>query len=327
MAQMTAALFDTREDARRAVHALRDHGVSEDNISVLAVADDGSGKTSDMDASERVVAPGKDEGISVSTPGDAGMGAAEGAAIGAGLGLAAALASIFIPGFGLVTAGGALATALGGAAAATAGGAVTGGVAGYLADLGVPDHAAHHYTEGIKQGGVLVSVHDTDEATPDEIQQIFTKYNGHSGGSYTGVGSSVSASGASNPDLLDASNRRLGTEESAPGVRGSAGLDTGDIVEDSTLDDGRLVTSPRSGDQRLDRTAGSEGSASSRINDARLGPNPGDPGASASGLNSPTTPRTVVSDVSAASGSVITNPTTPTSPAPVVLDEDDDSIV
>jgi len=205
MAGMTAALFNSREDARKAVHALRDHGIDEDSISVLAVADDGSGKISDMDRADRVDAPGKDDGISTTTPEDAGKGAAEGAVLGAGLGLAAALASIFIPGFGVVAAGGALATALSGAAVATAGGMVVGGVTGYLADMGVPSHAAEEYTQGIKQGGVLVSVHDAEDVNSEDIHQIFMKYNGRNAGTYAGT----DASSAADPDDLDATNRRL----------------------------------------------------------------------------------------------------------------------
>ena len=130
---------------------------------------------------------GKDQGLSTTTAGDAGKGAAEGAAIGAGLGIAAAIASLMIPGFGLVVAGGALATALTGAAATAAGGAVAGGVVGYLTDMGVPDQAAHHYSEGVRAGGVFVSVNATTAATPEEIHQILMKYNGQETNTYAGI--------------------------------------------------------------------------------------------------------------------------------------------
>lgn len=376
MAQMIAALFDSREDAKRAVHALEDHGVDSSAISVLAVADDGSGKMSNLDESERVEPPGKDGGISTTTAGDAEKGAAEGAAIGAGLGVLAALASIFVPGFGLITAGGALASAIGGAVGTAVGGAITGGVAGYLADMGVPGHAAHHYSEGIKKGGVLVSVHDTDEATPDEIQQIFTKYNGHSAGSYAGV--NLSGSSVSNPDALDATNRtpdvgvadRTSTGQATVGsthpsptdetvsgatrpaggpertydvtgtntintagrtsamasgsAAGAAGAGAA-AVTDAVVQGEDLATAPRGGGERVDTVAGSEGSASSRLSDAVVGPNPDHIGAATDSLSVPTTtPRGGTTDVgrnpSATAGTISSF----AAPAPLVVDEDDE---
>src|SRR5205085_9990716 len=80
-------------------------------------------------------------GLSTTTPADAGVGAAKGAGIGLGVGVLAALASIFVPGFGLVAGGGALATAIAGAVGTTAAGAIAGGVHGYLKDQGVPEGA------------------------------------------------------------------------------------------------------------------------------------------------------------------------------------------
>jgi len=274
MAQISAAIFDHREDAHRAVHALRDHGVDEDCISLLALADDGSGKTSDLDHGQRVPAPGKDEGISTTTPGDAAKGAAEGAAIGAGVGILAALSSVFVPGFGLITAGGALATALWGAVGATVGGTLAGGVTGFLADMGVPTETAQTYHDALKKGGVLVTVHDTD-ATPDEIQMIFHKYNGRSAGSYAGT---LPAAGAT-PQGLDATNTRLNVNSPNDRVNTQGDLSrsefspsAGNAVENTT-------DTLRTG-SHLDAVTGDEGSASTRLGDVRVGPPPNDFGAS-----------------------------------------------
>jgi len=289
MAQVAAAIFDRRDDAQKAVHALRDHGVDKDSISVLAMADDGSGKMSNMEEGERVPPPGKDDGISTTTPGDAAKGAAEGAAWGAGLGLAAALASVFIPGFGLVAAGGALATALSGAAIATAGGAITGGVTGYLMDLGVPDPVAHDYSETIKKGGVLVSVHDTDDASYAEIAQIFTKYNGRNAGNYDGT---TTGAMISNPSALDAANSRLVHTSEA---------DT-DLDDDLTPSNKWVATD---GDT-LDSVSGSEGSASSRLSNTEVG-------TATSNLNSGVQPTTAdMGSVSA--DATMGAPTTETTP-------------
>ncbi len=113
------------------------------------------------------------QGLSTTTPGDAAAGAAKGAGIGLGIGALAALASLVIPGFGLVVGGGALATAIAGAAGATAAGAVAGGVHGYLKDQGVPDEVAEDYNRSVQNGGAILSINvpsgNVDEATTREI--------------------------------------------------------------------------------------------------------------------------------------------------------------
>ncbi len=202
---MNTALFDNREDAERAVAALRDHGIAEDCISVLALSADGSGTTTDLDEKDNATAPGKDEGLTTTTAADAGKGAEEGVFIGAGLGLAAAVASIFLPGFGLIVGGGALATALSGALGMTVGGALAGGVMGFLVDQGMPEHAAKAYAEGLKRGGIIVSVHDTNDATPDEIHTLFEKYGGQERGTHPGGSGTTPADLLTTPPGVDAS--------------------------------------------------------------------------------------------------------------------------
>jgi len=65
-----------------------------------------------------------------------------------------------------VLAAGTMATALGSAAAGAgigaAAGAVTGGLVGALMDVGLPEEDAHFYAEGVRRGGVLVTVHADD---------------------------------------------------------------------------------------------------------------------------------------------------------------------
>lgn len=117
------------------------------------------------------------KGISTTTSKDAGVGAVKGAGIGLGVGVLAALASIFIPGVGLVTGGGALATAIGAAAGTTAAGAVAGGTYGYLKDQGVPEATAKVYNQTLEMGGSILAVHvpsnDVDQST---IEGIMEKY-------------------------------------------------------------------------------------------------------------------------------------------------------
>ena len=118
-------------------------------------------------------------GLSTTTPEDAGSGAVKGAGIGLGLGAVAAIASLFIPGVGLVTGAGALATALGGAALTAGAGAIAGGVTGYLKDQGVPGEAAQRYHGAVENGGALLAIHvPSGKVEQAEAEQIVAKYGG-----------------------------------------------------------------------------------------------------------------------------------------------------
>jgi hypothetical protein len=97
-------------------------------------------------------------GITTTTAEDAGVGALKGTGIGLGLGVLAGLASLIVPGVGLVLGGGALATAIGAAALTTGAGAIAGGAVGYLKDQGVPEAAAHKFQETIGTGGAIIAV-------------------------------------------------------------------------------------------------------------------------------------------------------------------------
>ncbi len=116
-------------------------------------------------------------GISTTTGADAGAGAVKGAGWGLGVGAVAALASLFIPGVGLVVGGGALAAALGGVAAATGAGAAAGAVTGYLKDQGVDAHVAADYDKAIQGGGAVLAVNaPSGDCTREEITETLTKY-------------------------------------------------------------------------------------------------------------------------------------------------------
>ena len=95
------------------------------------------------------------------------LGSASGAgtAIGAGLGLLAGLSIVAVPGIGALA-------VLGPILAGGFVGAVAGGLVGSLVDLGIPEHEAHHYAEGVRRGGTLVTVAASDDATPKAIEVI-----------------------------------------------------------------------------------------------------------------------------------------------------------
>ncbi len=103
---------------------------------------------------------------------DAGKGAAAGATTGGVVGLLIGVSTVVIPGIGPVLATGAIASALAttlGMTAIGAGiGAATGGILGALLDMGLTHKDASFYTEGVKRGGILLTV----DADLDEKQKI-----------------------------------------------------------------------------------------------------------------------------------------------------------
>ena len=117
------------------------------------------------------------DGITTTTGPDAVRGAEKGAAAGLGVGALAALATLLIPGFGLVTGGSALVFALIGVAEATVGGAVAGGVAGYLQDQGVPGRVASDSLAAIMNGSAVLSIHcPTGKLGEFEVMELVSKY-------------------------------------------------------------------------------------------------------------------------------------------------------
>jgi len=147
------ALFDHYDEADQAVQALYDYGVDSNRISIV---------TSENDTIRR--------GTS------AGPAAATGATAGGLVGLIAGVSALLIPGIGPViatgTIAGALATTLGMTAVGAGLGAATGGLLGVLVDQGYPRKDAEFYAEGVKRGGVLVSVQTTDSQPHEQINDI-----------------------------------------------------------------------------------------------------------------------------------------------------------
>lgn len=164
MAKTIVGLFDTFARAQSAVNDLVTAGFNRDDISVVANNASGEFGTHDVDASG---------GINVSQgAGDLVKGAAKGGLFGGLTGLAAAVALALIPGIGPIAAIGPLAAFFGGATI----GATAGGIIGGLTGLGVPEAEAHHYAEGIRRGGTLVTLH-ADDARSAEATAILNRYN------------------------------------------------------------------------------------------------------------------------------------------------------
>ncbi len=140
-------LFDHCSDAQKAIRQLREAGVAEDDISLIA------------NNADKWYAP------------DYAAGAGKGAAIGAGFGgfagLLAGLGLLAVPGLGPVVAAGWLAAAAAGAVAVGAAGSVI----GMLAEAGVAVNDAEVYAESIRRGGSLVSAR-VDAGDKDRLEAI-----------------------------------------------------------------------------------------------------------------------------------------------------------
>jgi len=157
-----SAVFDSQDEAQRAISALRDAGVPDNSLSVVARhADRGEGdEVTDDDHTSLL------------------RGILGGGALGAGLGIAA----LAIPGVGPLAAVGAIAASA--APAALGIGAAAGAAAGTLNESlkghGVSDEDADYYSDHIGRGGVFVSVDGNSGIDADMAQEVLYRHGGHS---------------------------------------------------------------------------------------------------------------------------------------------------
>jgi len=162
---LVSAVFDNQAEAEQAVSQLRNAGVQDSSISVIAQREGESAVTTDGNGDE----------VAKDVIGTAALGAGAGTLLG--------IAALAIPGVGPLVAAGAIAsTAIPGAALTGAAiGAAAGGVTGLLKDHGVSHDDAGYYEGRINQGGVFVSV-DADGGSLDRqsAEDILYNSGGHS---------------------------------------------------------------------------------------------------------------------------------------------------
>ena len=161
-----SAVFDSDDEARDAIAALRAEGVDDASLSLITQR---RGTTTTANADGEVV----DEEHSNLLRGILGGGA-----LGAGLGVAA----LAIPGVGPLVAAGAIAASA--VPEALAIGAVAGAALGSaneaLKKHGVSDDDAEYYGSRLKSnGGVLVTVHPHGAASAQRVQDILRTNGGH----------------------------------------------------------------------------------------------------------------------------------------------------
>lgn len=142
--------FREKEDAESAVHEMRELGITDDEISI--VAREGVFQEQDEGNNEEDTITYTDQDVS--------DGAMTGGAIGAIGGLMAGAGALAIPGVGPIVAAGPIAAGLSGAAA--------GGVVGGLLDMGIPEERGRQYQEEVKKGRILTII----EAGPNNVNDI-----------------------------------------------------------------------------------------------------------------------------------------------------------
>jgi hypothetical protein len=147
------------DDAQSAAKELLDRGIPREDVSMVAP------DVSNTNAQQHAV--GAESTVGTGAVGGSVVGGAVGLLVGAGL--------LAIPGIGPVLAIGPLAAAIGtigaavGSTALGAGvGASVGSLAGGLIGAGIPETKAHFYAEGVRRGGVLLTVH-IDSATAERV--------------------------------------------------------------------------------------------------------------------------------------------------------------
>jgi len=162
MAKTVVGMMESIDEAQAVVRDLVSAGIRREDIGFMA--------------NEKHAVPGsaalnESEGQSHAASG-ALAGAGAGAALGGLGGLLLAAAPLAIPGIGPIIAAGPIAAALTGAGI----GAVAGGLIGGLTNLGVPEDEAHYYAEGVRRGGILVTVAAEDEALADKAVGIMRQH-------------------------------------------------------------------------------------------------------------------------------------------------------
>ena len=153
--KIVSAIFETRDQAEKAIGELRDAGIRDELISVVVLHADEGGEDR---AAVRTEAVGEHDSKT--------SGALKGVATGGAVGAIAGLAALAIPGIGPFVAAGAIGEAFGtvGSALLASGavGATAGGLTGILADYGIDGAEAEEIERRIRRGAALVTVDSRD---------------------------------------------------------------------------------------------------------------------------------------------------------------------
>jgi hypothetical protein len=170
--RIASAVFDSRDEAERALSELRDAGINDSAISVVGQRDEEASEFSQS----RTYDNDDDSG-------EAKSDVVKGAVIGTGAGAVLGIAALAIPGVGPLAAAGAIAASAvpTGAAIGAGAGLAAGSIAGLLADHGVDEEDSKYYEERLNQGGIFVSVRADESGTSiEQAREILFRNGGHS---------------------------------------------------------------------------------------------------------------------------------------------------
>ncbi|MEK5254428.1 general stress protein [Paenibacillus sp. FSL F4-0125] len=142
MTKKIVGIFDTEQEATRAIEGLQNQGFSNDEISVI---------TRDRDELRHI-----SDDTGTMAPEGVATGAATGGVLGGVTGLLAGIGALAIPGIGPILAAGPIVATLTGVAV----GAGAGGLVGGLIGLGIPEDEAKEYEGYVESGKILVLVED-----------------------------------------------------------------------------------------------------------------------------------------------------------------------
>ncbi|CAH1059293.1 general stress protein [Paenibacillus pseudetheri] len=142
MTKKIVGIFETEQEATRAIEGLHNQGFSNDEISVI---------TRDRDELRHI-----SDDTGTKAPEGVATGAATGGVLGGVTGLLAGIGALAIPGIGPILAAGPIVATLTGVAV----GAGAGGLVGGLIGLGIPEDEAKEYEGYVESGKILVLVDD-----------------------------------------------------------------------------------------------------------------------------------------------------------------------
>ncbi|WP_340023309.1 general stress protein [Paenibacillus sp. FSL K6-1096] len=167
MADKIIGVFDTEQEATRAIESLQAQGIKSDEISVI---------TRDRDEQKSI-----SEDTGTMAPEGVATGAATGGVVGGVAGLLAGIGALAIPGIGPILAAGPIAATLTGAAVGVGAGGLVGGLIG----LGIPEDEAREYEGYIDSGKILVLVDDNGRGR--DIHTIFSGNRSLNAGRYNSL--------------------------------------------------------------------------------------------------------------------------------------------
>ncbi len=150
----SVGLFYSRDEAEKALRALKDDGFDMNRVNVIA-------KNADEVTQSAGVDTAYDEGNNAAE--GAGAGATSGAVLGGIGGLLLGLGTLAIPGVGPIIVAGEAASTIASTLAGAGIGAAAGGIIGGLVGLGIPEDKAKIYSDRVSSGSYLIMVNGTDD--------------------------------------------------------------------------------------------------------------------------------------------------------------------